>query len=166
MAVSKPIATGLAFPSLADKYPDLAFRFWSRDESAVAGGYEWIASRASFTSAATSLTEISQQAAFQVILTPEQVNIYLAGEFKSAPTELSWWWQDGQVWRRIPRVIRGIMTSDTLTDGVVLAGTAISNPDTPGRSQYNWTPESHRERYPDDEAFNNARRFASVPRPV
>lgn len=165
MAISRPFAVGIAMPDLAERYPELGMRWWSRSESAFAGGYEWLGGRASFTSGVVTSGVGVHQAAFQVTLTKEQAALYLEGAFEFTPVEIGWWYFDGGdgEWRRIPRSFRGPLSSPKLR-GRILAGLARTNPFPVRRERYNWDPVSHKERYPNDRGLDGIPRFASSPR--
>ena len=164
MSVSRPFAVGIAMPDLAERYPELGMRWWSRDESAFAGGFQWLGGRASFTSGAVTSGVGVHQASFQVIATREQVELYLDGAMEFTPVEIGWWYQDGEgEWRRIPRSFRGPLSSPRLR-GVILSGVVKTNPFPVRREAYNWDPVSHKERYPTDRGLDGIPRVASVPR--
>ena len=166
MAISKPLAVGIAFPRLAERYPDLAFRFWSRPESAFAGGYEWLGGgRASYTSSVATLGVGVQQASFQVTLTQEQVDLYWEGAFDHTSVEITWWWLDEaeNEWRRVPRTFSGPMFGDKLVSGRILSASARTNP-YPKREIRFLDNEDHQRDFPGDTAFKGVKRTQGNPR--
>ena len=165
---SSPLACGIAFPDLAERYPATPFRFWSRAESANAGGYDWLGGRASFTSAVETRGLGKREASFQVSLTPEHVNIYNEGAFNFTPCAVGWWWYDlgERRWERIDRRLSGTVKGPELVNGYMLNASIVTRAIGENFEASEWSHESHLRRYPDDMAFEQVRRYASGPKAI